>query len=356
MKTTPSVDSPDREFGERLLFVIGTPRSGTTLLSRILGSHSQIYARGEPHLLSPLAHLGFYDNVDRAPFDHLQSSRSVKDFVADLPQGEEDYFDACRAYASTLYLRMLKTKGGGKSIFLDKTPANSLILPFITKLYPKARYVVLTRNPAAIICSYAKSFFDDDFAAAHRFNPILNRYVPRIAAFLREQPVSVAHLNYETLVEEPEEAVRKLLEFLSLPFEEGIIDYGEHAHDTRGLGDPLRVDREDRPVSSSIDDWARHLCERPDKLQFVRDRLASIEDEHLAVWGYPRATVFAALDRVQREMPEAATAKTRLPQTEWNAFLIQRKALRHFRRLARRPLIQKSILRLREYCDILLRG
>ena len=130
-----------------LILVIGPPRSGSTLLMRMLSSHSAIYSRAEPHLLTPLAHLGFYDTVDAAPFDHLQAQQSVREFVADLPRGEADYLDACRAYTDVLYGRMLAARGKGKPFFLDKTPANALVLPFIAKLYPRARYVVLTRHP-----------------------------------------------------------------------------------------------------------------------------------------------------------------------------------------------------------------
>ena len=45
-------------------FISGLPRSGSTLLARMIGSHSQIYGRGEPHMLTPLAHLGYYDYLD----------------------------------------------------------------------------------------------------------------------------------------------------------------------------------------------------------------------------------------------------------------------------------------------------
>src|SRR5260370_1766030 len=86
----------------RLLFVIGPPRSGSTLLMRMLSSHSAIYSRAEPHLLTPLAHLGYYDTVDTAPFDHLQAAQAVREFVADLPSGEQDYLDAFRAYTDLL--------------------------------------------------------------------------------------------------------------------------------------------------------------------------------------------------------------------------------------------------------------
>ena len=50
-----------------MLFVIGPPRSGSTLLARMIGAHSLIYGRPEPHLLTPLAHLGYYAKVDKAP-------------------------------------------------------------------------------------------------------------------------------------------------------------------------------------------------------------------------------------------------------------------------------------------------
>ena len=50
---------------DRLVFLIGSPRSGSTLLSRVLGAHPAIFAPEEPHLITPLAHLGYYDSVGK---------------------------------------------------------------------------------------------------------------------------------------------------------------------------------------------------------------------------------------------------------------------------------------------------
>jgi len=269
----------------KLLFVIGPPRSGSTLLMRMLSSHSAIYSRAEPHLLTPLAHLGFYDTVERAPFDHLQAQGAVREFVAELPRGEEDYLDACRGYTDILYGRMLAARGNRKPFFLDKTPANALVLPFIAKLYPRARYVVLTRHPAAIWSSYANSFFDGDYVAARAFNPILNRYVPAMARFLRERPVPLVRVAYEDLVQRPEDEIRRVLAFLDLPFEPDIVEYGRHEHDTKGLGDPTGVNRHARPVTDSVDKWAAELASDPAKLALVRDMVARIDDADLATWG-----------------------------------------------------------------------
>src|SRR5215470_6087924 len=132
----------------------------------MIGAHSLIYSRPEPHLLTPLAHLGYYAKVDKAPYDHVLAAESVREFVAALPAGEQDYIDACRAYCDTLYARMLATKPG-KKFFLDKTPAYALVLDFIARLYPAAKYVVLTRHPLAVFSSFAESFFDSNYEAAH---------------------------------------------------------------------------------------------------------------------------------------------------------------------------------------------
>ena len=73
-----------------------------------------------------------------------------------------------------------------------KTPAYALVLPFLVRLYPRARYIVLTRHPAAIFSSYSASFFDNNDQEAVHFNPVLARYVPAIGGFLREPPARTA--------------------------------------------------------------------------------------------------------------------------------------------------------------------
>jgi len=335
----------------RLLFVIGPPRSGSTLLMRMLAAHSQIYSRAEPHLLTPLAHLGYYDTVDAAPFDHLQAAQSAREFVAELPRGEQDYLDACRAYTDILYGRMLAGRGKGKPLFLDKTPANALVLPFITKLYPRARYIVLTRHPAAIFSSYANSFFDGDYAAARRFNPILNRYVPAMARLLRERPVPLVQVEYERLVQQPEVEMRRVFEFLGLAFEPGTITYGEHAFESKGLGDPLTVNKQTRPVTESVDKWAAELADAPDKLRMVRDMIAAMDDGDLDVWGFPRATFFAPVERAAQQQGRRLERPSPLDR-----FRLERKLLVFLRRNIQHNAFGRLVRRTRMLCDVLLRG
>ena len=178
---------------DRLVFLIGVMRSGSTMLARMLGAHSAIHSPAEPHLVTPLAHLGYYAKVDAAPYDPTISQRAIRTLVPELPHQEDDYLEALRAYTDSLYGKLLEPSG--RALLLDKTPAYALVLDFLAKLYPQAKFVVLTRNPMAIWSSYVESFFDGDHEVAYAHNPVLERYVPAIGRFLREAPVlSLIHI------------------------------------------------------------------------------------------------------------------------------------------------------------------
>jgi len=238
---------------DRLLLLVGSPRSGSTMLQRMLGSHTSIFTRPEPHLLTPLAYLGFHDTVEKAPFDHINAAKAMREFVDNLPGGEADYLAAVRSYTDAMYGGILE--GRPETIFLDKTPAYALVLPFVAQLYPEARYVVLTRHPVAILSSYANSFFEGDYEQAYGFNPILHRYVPAIARFIRERPVSFVKVRYEDVVEDPSTQLRRIFEGIGLEHEEEAVNYGRHKHEKGSFGDP-KVDDHNRPVTKSVAKWA----------------------------------------------------------------------------------------------------
>ncbi|KPK49849.1 MAG: hypothetical protein AMJ63_15815 [Myxococcales bacterium SG8_38_1] len=255
-----------------LVFVISPPRAGSTLLQRMMGAHAEVFTHPEPHLISPIAHLGVYGNVDRAPYDHINAAEAIKAFIEDLPNGEQDYLDALRAYTDTLYGRMLSTSQC--SYFLDKTPANALVLPFLERLYPDGKYVVLTRHPLAVFSSYANSFFNGDWQAAHDYNPILERYVPAMARFIRERPVPLLHVAYEDIVMESEPQLERIFAFLGLEHDPAVVDYGSAEPAKKGMGDPINVDKQGRPVTGSIDKWAAELAHDPEKRSLAESMIA----------------------------------------------------------------------------------
>jgi hypothetical protein len=336
--------------GERMFFVIGAPRSGTTMLMRMLNVHPDVYTRGEPHLMTPLAHLGYYAYVDKAPYDPFQSSQAVKEYVADLPRGKDDYLDALRGYADVMYGRMLEPSG--KRYFVEKTPAYGLILPFLADLYPDAVYVVLTRHPFAIFSSFAQSFFDDDWEAAWRFNPILERYVPALARFIREKPVKrLYHVRYEDLVQDPEGEMRAICEVAEIPFDPAIIDYGQKDVEGKGLGDPIGVGQHSRPTTASLHKWAREVAGNEPRMALLRGMVGRLSDEDLATWGWTRDNLWDALAGVDPEKAKKAQSKAR----KWDRYAVERRALLVLRRNIHQNLLGRLLRRLRFVLDILLR-
>ena len=327
-----------------LVFVISPPRAGSTLLQRMLGAHSEIFTHPEPHLITPIAHLGVYDNIDKAPYDHINAAEAVKTFIEGLPGGEQDYLDALRAYTDTLYGRMLSTSES--SIFLDKTPANALVLPFLQRLYPDAMYVVLTRHPLAIFSSYANSFFNGDWEAAHAFNPILERYVPAMAAFLRERPVPLLHVAYEDLVIEPEPQLERIFTFLGLEHEPDAVEYGKAGPMKKGMGDPITVHTHDRPVTDNVDKWAAELAHDSDKRMLAEQMIGQIDPADLEAWQWPTDALWAPIE---------AAGGGPAPKPSRNSYTFQRRVMLALKKDIHKRAHGRIIKRVKYYCDVLLR-
>lgn len=334
----------------KMVFIIGAPRSGTTMLERMLSAHSMVQGGPEPHLMTPLAHLGVWDKVDKAPYDHILAAEAQKLFVSQLPRGEADYWDACRAYCDVLYGRYLES-AGGKSYCLDKTPAYALVLPFLARVYPDAAYVVLTRHPLAIFSSFANSFFDGDYREAHVFNPIIERYAPAMAAFLREEQTPKIHVRYEDLVREPEAWFEKICAHIGIPYEPDAIEYGkkESGEKRPGLGDPIGVGQHSRPNTGSVKKWVAELATDPEKLALAKKIVAAVHPDDLALLGYP-------VDTLWKPLEEAGDSVEAPKPPKLTRYRLERRMIMRLRGLAQRNrIVRNTLKKVRLTCDVLLR-
>jgi hypothetical protein len=236
-----------------------------------------------------------------------------------------------------------------KQLFLDKTPAYGLILDFMARVYPTAKYVVLTRHPLAVFSSYAESFFNSDYAAAHSYNPIVERYVPALAKFLRERPVPIYHVIYEQLVADPERILAEVFAFLGVPNEPQAVEYGRQEQTAQGLGDPIGVKKHSRPTTASVDKWAVEIAASPDRMQLCRQIIGRLDPADLALWGHPLDTIWEPL--------EAAGASGKTPgRKTLDRYRVERMLIVKLRALVqRRPFLRRALGTLRLGADVLLR-
>lgn len=240
---------------ENLAFIISQPRAGSSLLQRMLSVHPDIHTESESWiLLRPL--YWFRYNDDEAAYDPSVERRAVSEFFEGLPRGIDDWFEAAREMYGNLYRCRLQQTSG--SIFLDKTPRYSTVLPEIRKLFPDAAYVILVRNPIAVLTSILSTWGTTIWDLPHYRRDLLT--APRmIADMIDHPPGRSAVIRYEHLVTDPERSIRKICSILRINYRSDMIDYGEGGIPRWSLGDPETVYRHTRPDPELADSWKSRL-------------------------------------------------------------------------------------------------
>ena len=204
---------------------------------------------------------------------------------------------------------------------------------------------MLTRHPLAVFSSYANSFFNGSWTEAHRYNPVVERYLPAIAQLLRDKPVSFAHVVYEELVSSPEKELEKLFTYLELENDAAAVNYGS-AKQKAGMGDPITVASRSRPTTESLYKWVAELNGDAQKLELAKQMIGRIPSEDLKAWGYDDESLWQPLS----QMPGA------LPSTPFfNKYTLQRRVLLALRKNVNQRPHGKIIRKVRYYCDAILR-
>ncbi len=244
--------------GENLIFLISQPRAGSTMLQRILGSHSKIHTLAEPWImLQPLYALK--EQGGQAEFSAVDAQIGLKDFMANLPNGREDYLDGIRAMAGTWYNRALQ--GSGKSLFLDKTPRYYNIIPELIETLPEAKYVILLRNPLAVLSSILKTWVNNDWARLQLHINDLLQAPQLLAQAIENYGDKLQIISYEDFVQNPQTNLHALLNGFKVGFEEAILNYGSFDTPKGSMGDTQGVQQHQKPALSSLEKWKTTFTE-----------------------------------------------------------------------------------------------
>jgi tetratricopeptide (TPR) repeat protein len=226
-----------KDFGP--IFVVGLPRSGSTLVEQMLSSHSAIEGLGEVvDMLLIIKQLG------PTPFAYPRFLKTA-DYDRFHALGEE-YMALTRARRKT-----------DRPFFTDKLPMNYAHVVLIHLMLPNARIIDVRRHPLDCGFSCYKHYFpsgQDRTLGRRRMGRWYADYVELMAHFDEILPGRVHRIIYEDLVENPEEQVRRMLDYVGLPFEEQCLRF----YETERVVDTISAEQVRMPLyKSGVSHW-RH--------------------------------------------------------------------------------------------------
>lgn len=269
--------------GENLIFLISQPRSGSTLVQRILAVHPDIYTTSEPWLmLHP--HYALRSDGYRAEYNEELARKAMEAFLQVIPKGEDEYIKGVRRMYSYLYESALA--GSGKRYFLDKTPRYYLIIPELFRTFPKARYIILFRNPLAVLCSVLKTWVKEDWFSLSGAKNDLIRAPRLLLGGLGLLGKGVVVIHYEPLVENPGGEVKRICDLLGLDFVPEMIEYGRLNLPHWSLGDAEGIYQHAQPATENIQKWVKMLAD-PQVWRLANDYLELLGNEIVEEIGYP---------------------------------------------------------------------
>jgi Tfp pilus assembly protein PilF len=250
---------------EEPIFIVGLPRSGTTLVERILGSHSDVFAAGELNHFAAALVSGVLNRNGGRPLPRPELIAASRDL--DFAALGADYLERARPATSQ------------RRRFTDKMPLNYLYCGLIRRALPHARIVHVTRQPMASCYAMFKTLFKDGYPFSYDLDEIAQYYVGyrRLMDHWRQSiPGAIHDISYERLVRDLEGESRRLLSACGLEWQDSCLEF--HRNPTSTTTASAAQVR--RPLyDSSLAQWRHYEQE----LEPLRARLLALGVDNAAV-------------------------------------------------------------------------
>jgi sulfotransferase family protein len=304
MIATGSTEIPRYE--RKPIFVVGAPRSGTTLTSRILGEHPDIYAPGETHFFEYI--LPKYKcSVGFSPLDDTSLVNLANDmFTAFGRHNQESQAEVDTLLSTSLLSKRALDEGGkcedvyfafmillteyhGSSRFCDDTPKHLFHLDTIFDLFPYSKVVACVRDPRDFLCSYKYFWRKSRHGKRLKslYHPIVTSLLWRSSAGIISQISSrpyanqVAIIRYEDLVSDPENTIKDLCANLDIQYTDNLVNT---SHSNSSFD--MNTETDSKPIyTDSIGRWRN--CLTPAEIWWCQQ----LNKSYLDIFGYPKEDV-----------------------------------------------------------------
>ena len=193
-------------YDKKIIFILGMPRSGTSLTEQIITSHSNVFGAGELPQLSRII-------TDNLTIDNSLSDKKINELIKNESLVEQLRFN---------YYNYLKRFNATEAFITDKAPLNFRWIGIIKILFPDSKIIHCLRNPKDNCLSLYKNFFEGgiNFSYSQReLGTYYNIYLDLINFWKEQFPNSIYDAKYEEIIKDPKKKKKKIIKFCDLNWE-----------------------------------------------------------------------------------------------------------------------------------------
>jgi tetratricopeptide (TPR) repeat protein len=196
---------------KKILFIVGMPRSGTSLAEQILSSHSQVYGAGELSYLDDIVQKEFFDKS-------TMSTIKLKQLM------DPDFLDKI----ASQYNHSINTFKSQENLITDKAPLNFRYIGLIKLIFPNSKIIHCSRSPKDNCLSLYKNLFDENLNFSYDqddLSKFYKEYDDLMIFWNKNIPQFIHNIKYEKLISDPEDEIKNLLNFCGLGWEKDCLEF-----------------------------------------------------------------------------------------------------------------------------------
>ena len=206
---------------QKIIFILGMPRSGTTLVEQIISSHPDVYGSGELNFLSRIIYKNFFTDNKLSFIDNFDKLNSTE-----LSLVANQYFDFIQNFNSN------------KIYITDKALFNFQWIGFINILFPNAKIINCIREPKDNCLSIYKNLFENEGHWCYNKKALVEcykLYVDLVDFWNKKLPGKIYNIKYEDLIKDPDSKIKELIQATGLDWNEKCLKFHENKNAIKTL-------------------------------------------------------------------------------------------------------------------------
>lgn len=274
------------------IFLFSLPRSGSTLLQRMIASHPDVATSAEPWILLPALDVLQHSGQTFSTYGHAMAVQAIQDFTTCANLNLEGEI---KALILRLYARAATN---GEHYFLDKTPRYHMISSEITSMFHQSKPIVLVRHPLAVVASILETWADRKWYL-YGYKVDLYQGVEGLEATCKKYKDRVLLVRYEDVLLNTDETMQAIFKHIGL--EDNAQSWSDFSKVkiSGHMKDPTGIEKYKRVSSEPLEKWKAVFSNRY-RIAWAHRYLDWLGQERLAMFGYDIDEIRAELDALPK--------------------------------------------------------